>query len=164
MEKPHSNDIDQLLQELEEESGAQKSPPPEVEELLQALQSGSGILDRRDAAKQLGSVATSSPRIVRALIAACESDPHPEVNRAAAKSVGDALAIEQAINALQPVDPNVRLEVEGGRRVARVVLLEGVVARRRLRIGLGLPDGSRVNVIIPPLAIDGMSITDRPAF
>jgi hypothetical protein len=67
MEEPNSKDLEELLKELEEEYGAQESLPPEVEELLHVLQLGSEHLDRRDAAERLGSVETSSPRIVRAL-------------------------------------------------------------------------------------------------
>lgn len=87
MEKLHPQELEALVQELAEDSGAQESPPPEVEELLQILQSGSLYLARQDAAKQLGSMTTSHPRIVRALISAYESDPYPEVRRAAAASL-----------------------------------------------------------------------------
>jgi hypothetical protein len=75
------------LQELEEEDSTQASPPPEVEELLHVLHSGSRHRDRADAAEQLGKVETSSPRIVRALIAAYESDPHRLVKWTAAESL-----------------------------------------------------------------------------
>jgi hypothetical protein len=87
MEELQPEDIGELLQELEEEYGAQESLPEEVEELLHVLQSSSAALDRRDAAEQLGNLETSSPRIVRGLIAAYGSDPYSMVNRAAAKSL-----------------------------------------------------------------------------
>lgn len=87
MEELQRQDIEDLLQELEEESSTQASSPPDVEELLHILQSGSAALERADAAEQLGKVGTSSPRIVRALIAAYNSDPYSMVNRAAAKSL-----------------------------------------------------------------------------
>jgi hypothetical protein len=87
MEELQPEDIEDLLQELEEESGAQESVPQEIEELLRVLQSGSEHLDRREAAVKLGRVETSNPRIVRALIAAYESDPYSMINRAAAKSL-----------------------------------------------------------------------------
>ena len=87
MEELQPQDLEDLLQELEEEEAAQESLPREVEELLHVLLSGSRHLDRRDAAERLGSVETSSPRIVRALRAACDSDRYPEVRKAAAKSL-----------------------------------------------------------------------------
>jgi hypothetical protein len=87
MEELQPEDIEELLQELEEESGAQESLPQEVEELLHVLRSGSRHLDRREAAERLGNVGTSSPRIVRALRAAKESDRYATVARAAAKSL-----------------------------------------------------------------------------
>lgn len=87
MEGLQPEDIEDLLQELEEEYGAQESLPQEVEELLHVLQSRSRHLDRLDAAERLGNVEVSNPRIVRALIAAYESDPYAMINRAAAKSL-----------------------------------------------------------------------------
>jgi hypothetical protein len=87
MEELRPEDIEDLLQELEEESGAQESLPQEVEDLLRVLKSGNLHSARQDAAEQLGNVGTSSDRIVRALIAASESDLHPNVRRAAAKSL-----------------------------------------------------------------------------
>ncbi len=86
MEELGPQELGDLLQELEEEYGAQESLPQEVEELLHVLQSGPP-LDRCDAAEQLGEVGTSSPQIVRALIAAYESDAYSMVNRAAAKAL-----------------------------------------------------------------------------
>lgn len=79
--------IEESVQELEGQYGAQGSLPQEVEELLGVLQSGHVYLARQDAAEQLGKVGTSSPRIVRALIAAYESDAYAIVNRAAARSL-----------------------------------------------------------------------------
>ncbi len=67
-------DIDDLLQELEEDYGTEEPFPPEVEKLLQDLQSGSSYLAREDAADQLGNVGTSGRRIVQALVAAYQSD------------------------------------------------------------------------------------------
>ncbi len=87
MEELQPKDLEELVRELEEESGAQESLPGEVEELLRVLQSGTLYLARRDAAEQLGKVGTSSPRIVHTLIAAYESDPYSMVNRAAAESL-----------------------------------------------------------------------------
>ena len=87
MEELQPQDLEDLLQELEEEDGAQESLPQEVEELLHVLQAGSEHLDRREAAERLGNVGASSPRIVRALSAAKTSDPCATVARAAAKSL-----------------------------------------------------------------------------
>lgn len=87
MEELRPEDIEELLRELEEDSGAQESLPREVEELLHVLQSGSRHLDRLNAAVKLGNVDTSSPRIVRALRAAKTSDPYATVGRAAVKSL-----------------------------------------------------------------------------
>jgi HEAT repeat protein len=85
MEELRPEDIEELLQELEGASSTQESHPPDVEELLHVLQSGSLGLARRDAAEQLGNVGTIGPRIARALMTACESDPDLEVRRAAAQ-------------------------------------------------------------------------------
>lgn len=87
MEELQPQDIEDLLQELEEEGGAEESPPPDVEEFLRVLQSGSSALARRDAAEKLGKVGTSNQRIVRALIAAYESDSYQFVNMAAAEAL-----------------------------------------------------------------------------
>jgi tetratricopeptide (TPR) repeat protein len=80
-------DIDELLPGLEQEYGTEESLPPEVEELLHVLQSDGQYTARRDAAEKLGRVDTSSARVVRALVAAYESDPYAAVNRAAAESL-----------------------------------------------------------------------------
>jgi tetratricopeptide (TPR) repeat protein len=77
--------LQEIAVEPKEEKG--ESLTPEVEELLRILQSGTLYLARRDAAEQLGKVGTSSPRIIRVLRAAQESDPYPDVRRAAAKSL-----------------------------------------------------------------------------
>jgi hypothetical protein len=87
MEELQPQDIEELLKELEEESGTQESLPQEVEGLSHVLRSGTLSLTRRNVAEQLGKVGTSSPPIVRALRAAKESDPYPEVRRAAARSL-----------------------------------------------------------------------------
>ena len=87
MEELRPEDIEDLLEELEGKASAQDSLPQEVEELLHVLQSGNQYLARQDAAEQLGKVGTSSSRIIRVLTAAQESDPYPEVRRAAAKSL-----------------------------------------------------------------------------
>ena len=91
MEERQLQDIEQLLDELEEEHGAEESLPSDVEELLHALQSSNLYLARLDAAERLGKVDTSDSGIVQALIAALESDSIPEVRRAATKSLRAAV-------------------------------------------------------------------------
>lgn len=87
MEELGPRELEDLVQELEGEAGALESLPQEVEDLLRVLQSSNLHSARQDAAEQLGNVGTSSDRIVRALIAACDFDRYPEVRRAAAKSL-----------------------------------------------------------------------------
>ncbi len=87
MEELRPEELEELVQELEEEDKTQEALPQDVEELLRVLQSGHSSLERRDAAEQLGNVETSSPRIVRTLIAACESEPYPKAHDAAVKSL-----------------------------------------------------------------------------
>ena len=87
MEELQPQDLEDLLQELEEEDGAQESLPQEVEDLLRVLRAGTHHLPREAAARLLGNVEMSGPRIVRALIAASGSDPHPDVRGAAVKSL-----------------------------------------------------------------------------
>lgn len=80
-------ELEDLVQDVEEESHTEESLPPEVEELLRTLRSGGPYLDRRSAALELGNLDTSSPRILQALAVAQASDPHPDVRRAAAGSL-----------------------------------------------------------------------------
>jgi hypothetical protein len=88
MEEPLSEDsIQELLDELEEEYGAPEPPPPDVEELLRELLSGSDAHARREAAEQLGKLDASNPRIVQALIVARKSDTHTIVRDAAARAL-----------------------------------------------------------------------------
>jgi hypothetical protein len=87
MEELHPEDLEELVQDLAEESEEEEALSPEVEGLLHVLQSGTQHFARLDAAEQLGNVGIIGPRIARALMAACESDPDPEVRRAAAKSL-----------------------------------------------------------------------------
>jgi hypothetical protein len=88
IEEPLSEEsIQELLQELEEEQTVERPLSPDVEEHLSVLLSGKLRLARKKAAEQLGSVGTSSPRIVQALTAACRSDTHSLVRRAAATAL-----------------------------------------------------------------------------
>ena len=86
MEELRPEELEELVQELEGQPIAGESSVPEVEKLLRDLRAGS--LDTRlEAAHQLGASGTRGARIVRALLAASESDPHVEVRRAAARSL-----------------------------------------------------------------------------
>lgn len=87
MEELEPENIEDLLQKLEKADRAPESPPLEVEERLQVLQSDHESHARRDAAEQLGKTATSSTQIVGALLSAYASDPSSMVNRAAARSL-----------------------------------------------------------------------------
>lgn len=87
MQEVPPKELEDLVQDLEEETHTEESLPPEVEKLLRTLQSGGPYLDRRSAALELGNLDTSSPRILQALAVAQASDPHPDVRRAAAGSL-----------------------------------------------------------------------------
>ena len=87
MDELHPEDLEELVKELEGEPGIEESLSPEVESLLQDLQTGSLYLAREDAAEQLGKVETSSHRIVQALVGAYQSDPYSVVSKAAARSL-----------------------------------------------------------------------------
>jgi hypothetical protein len=67
-------DIDDVLQELEEDYGTKEPLPPEVEQLLQALQPPNFYVARQRAAKQLGTVSRSNQRVVHALVVLGETD------------------------------------------------------------------------------------------
>jgi hypothetical protein len=86
MDELGPQELEELVQELERESEEEEALSPEVEALLRDLGPWSPKHTRRDAAEQLGRVGTSSPRIVQALITACES-PSELVSTAAAKSL-----------------------------------------------------------------------------
>jgi hypothetical protein len=89
MEELQSQELDDLVQEPDVESGAEEALPAEVEGLLRILEAGSLYLysSRRIAAKQLGGVSRSSRRIVQALMAAAEADSSDEVRAMAAESL-----------------------------------------------------------------------------
>ncbi len=86
MEELRPEELEELVQELEGVSDEEEALSPEVEELLRGLGPWSPEHTRRDAAEQLGRLGTSDPRIVQALIAACES-PSDLVSAAAARSL-----------------------------------------------------------------------------
>jgi hypothetical protein len=87
MEDLQPQEIEELLPEVEEEDDWPELASSDVEGLLHVLQHGRRSDDRWDAAERLGRVEASSPRMVQALVTASESDPFPEVRRAAANSL-----------------------------------------------------------------------------
>ncbi len=86
MEDIQPQELEDLVHELGGENGAEESLPPDVEEFLRRLESDRLPIDQRDAAVRLGRVGSSSPRIVRALCAACES-PSYSLSIAAAEAL-----------------------------------------------------------------------------
>lgn len=131
MEELEPQELEDLVQELEE-AGAQESLLQEVENLLRVLQSGNLHTARQDAAEQLGNVRTSSDRIVLALITASESDPHPDVRRAATGSLQAPVHKEYLRQ-----HPNV---VESTKRALQQVPGKGETGR-------GMPRGQSVGLI-----------------
>jgi len=87
MEELRPEELEALVQELEGESEEEEALSPEVEELLRDLAQASFGLARLKAAEDLGELSESSPRIVRALIAAGESDAFLGVREAALESL-----------------------------------------------------------------------------
>jgi hypothetical protein len=155
MEELVPQELEDLVQELEEAS-AQESLPQEVEDLLRVLQSGDLHAVRQDAAEQLGNVGTSSPRIVRALIAASESDPHPNVRRAATGSLRAPVhkeylrqhpdVVESTVNALQqgPGKGETRRGLGGGQGISLIrCLVISPIAGLAVGLALGLWDADQ---------------------
>lgn len=87
MEELQPEELEELLQELEEEYGAEESPSPEVEALLRDLQPSRGFMLRLRAARQLGGLSSSNRQIVQALGTVAEIDHSDEVRAAAAESL-----------------------------------------------------------------------------
>jgi hypothetical protein len=87
MEELKPEELEELVQELEEEGAEEERLTPEVEELLQDLQSDSHYFDGEAAAEKLGKLDASNPRIVQALIVARKSGSHTVVRDAAAKAL-----------------------------------------------------------------------------
>ena len=87
MEELQPEELEQLVQELGGESGAEEAPSPEVEQLLQDLQPNRRYAFRRRAAKELGEVGRSNRQMVEALVEAMESDSSATVRAIAAESV-----------------------------------------------------------------------------
>ena len=87
MEELQPEELEELVQELQEESEEEEALSPEVEELLRDLQPSSLYLIRQRAAERLGELSESSPRIVQSLISARAFDSSPGVREAAEKSL-----------------------------------------------------------------------------
>ena len=87
MEELQPQDIEDLLQELEEEGGAEEPLPSEVEALLRDLQPASSFMTRLRAARLLGGISRSSRRVVRTLLTVAGTDSVSEVRAMAAESL-----------------------------------------------------------------------------
>ena len=87
MEELQPQELEDLLRELEGESDAEESLPPEVEALLQDIQPGRRYLSQLDAARQLGEIDRSNRRVVQTLITTAETHPFAEVRRRAANAL-----------------------------------------------------------------------------
>ena len=88
MEESQPQELEELVGELEGESGAEEALSPEVEGFLHILEAGSLYLysSRRIAAKQLGGVSRSRRRIVKVLMMVAETDSSDQVRAMAAES------------------------------------------------------------------------------
>ena len=87
MEELQTQELEQAVQELEGEDGAEESLPPEVEGLLRDLQPARLFTSRRRAAKQLGEVSRSNRQVVQALVMVAETDASAEVRATALESL-----------------------------------------------------------------------------
>lgn len=98
-----SQELEELLEDLQDDYGSVETLPKEVERLLQELHSGEDFLSRHHAAATLGRIGTEYPKVRRALRAASESDPHGAVRRTAA----------QALRACEEKERSSKREAEG---------------------------------------------------
>lgn len=87
MEVLPTEELKELLEELQEEPDEEELLPLETEALLQDLQPGRRYLSQLRAARQLGEVYRSNRRVVQGLIQAAKADPSVEVRTRAAKSL-----------------------------------------------------------------------------
>jgi hypothetical protein len=87
MEELQPQELEELVQELERENGAEESLSPEVEALLRNLQPARLYTSRRRAAKQLGEVSRSNRQIVWALVETADTESSAEVRAAATESL-----------------------------------------------------------------------------
>lgn len=87
MDEHAPKDVKDLLEELEDEYGAEEPLTSEAEHLLDELRPGSFFSNRKRAAEQLGRLGSSHPRILAALIELSESDKSYYVRKLAAEAV-----------------------------------------------------------------------------
>jgi hypothetical protein len=87
MEELKPEELEELVQELQEESEEEETLSPEVEQLLRDLQPARRFTARLRAARQLGGLGSSSRQIVHALATVAEIDDSEEVRAVAAESL-----------------------------------------------------------------------------
>ncbi len=87
MEELKPEELEELVQELQEESEEEETLSPEVEQLLRELQPARRFTSRLRAARQLGEVSSSSRQIVQTLVSVAETDASDEVRTVAAESL-----------------------------------------------------------------------------
>lgn len=95
MEDLQTRDFEELMQELEGESGEDEPLSPEVEVLLEELRPAKLYTSRRRAANQLGEINRSNRQIVQALVRVAELDSSAEVRTAATESL--RVPVHQAV-------------------------------------------------------------------
>lgn len=116
MERLETQDIEDLLQDLEEEDRKQDLPPEAVAELLRDLQADS-IDTKKAAAERLGRLDASSPEIVRALVVAKETDSVYAVRKAAGEALGASVHqeyLQQATLVPSTILEHFQVETQGG--------------------------------------------------
>ncbi len=119
MEELGPEELEELVQELGGEAGAEEALSPEVAQLLKDLQPTRLYTSRRRAAEQLGEVNRSNREVVLALLVAGETDASADVRAAAGESL--RAPVHQAVLQQHP---------ELGER-AQAVLERTAVARER---------------------------------
>jgi hypothetical protein len=87
MEELKPEDLQELVQELQEESSLEEALPPELEQLLRDLQPARRFTARLRAARQLGEVSIGSRQIVQSLATVAELDDSDEVRAVASESL-----------------------------------------------------------------------------
>jgi hypothetical protein len=87
MDRLQPQELEDLVQDLEGDTGAEEFLPPAVEKLLQNLKPGPRPMLRIRAAEQLGQITVSNTQVVRALVTAAETDSVARVRSTAAESL-----------------------------------------------------------------------------
>lgn len=87
MEELEPQELEDLVQEMEEEDGAEESLPSEVKVLVQDLQPIRRYSFRRRAAEQLGNISRSSLQVVKALVKVAENDSSAAIRATAVASL-----------------------------------------------------------------------------